>query len=470
MKIILAIQSKEAKILRFPKILFLFVCLFSFHACLYNPIVQSILCPDKDPSSSKSLLALWALLASSNSVVELNHTWAGIYKGDSLQLEAQYYLYGNKTDTTFQWTSSNESVATVSPTGLVQSVGNGKILITATSGDGRARATSAITVYSGYVYASLDKSDRVGHLTMNNNTGLLTYSTFYTAGDGPTGIGFDPSGKFLFTGDFDGGTISQFLINQTTGALTSNTPVFVTAGTNPRNLVITPDGKYLYLIAEGTQNIEAYSINLNGNLSFINSYTSIIGQAQIQISRSGKFILLMNGSYNAIVAYQVNPIDGSLSLVATSPSFTNGGTGYIATHPNGSFLYVGSFPAVTVLSFDDNTGNMTIVDSVPQTMLSNGAAIHPNGRFYYVMNLNNETISCYGIDPITGKISFLTSISGFTGSSLRYMIIDPTGRFAYVADNNTNFMLQFSINQTTGELTSMGTVDVGGHQWNLTFL
>ncbi|MCW7480559.1 beta-propeller fold lactonase family protein [Leptospira kanakyensis] len=470
MKIILAIQSKEAKILRFPKILFLFVCLFSFHACLYNPIVQSILCPDKDPSSSKSLLALWALLASSNSVVELNHTWAGIYKGDSLQLEAQYYLYGNKTDTTFQWTSSNDSVATVSPTGLVQSVGNGKILITATSGDGRARATSAITVYSGYVYASLDKSDRVGHLTMNNNTGLLTYSTFYTAGDGPTGIGFDPSGKFLFTGDFDGGTIYQFLINQTTGALTSNTPVFVTAGTNPRNLVITPDGKYLYLIAEGTQNIEAYSINSNGTLSFINSYTSIIGQAQIQISRSGKFILLMNGSYNAIVAYQVNPIDGSLSLAATSPSFTNGGTGYIATHPNGSFLYVGSFPAVTVLSFDDNTGNMTIVDSVPQTMLSNGAAIHPNGRFYYVMNLNNETISCYGIDPNTGKTSFLTSISGFTGSSLRYMIIDPTGRFAYVADNNTNFMLQFSINQTTGELTSMGTVDVGGHQWNLTFL
>ncbi|TGK82261.1 6-phosphogluconolactonase [Leptospira noumeaensis] len=464
-------QFYHSKILVVAKIFSLLVCLFSFNACLLNPIVQCILFPEKDPSRN-SLFALWALLSNSNSVVELNRTWAGVYKGDSLQLEAQYYLYGNKTDTVFQWTSSNESVATVSPTGLVQSIGNGKIIITATTADGKASATSAITVYSGYLYVSLDDMSTVGFLTMNHTTGALTsFATYSTgAGTGPTGIGVDPFGKFLFTGNFYSGTISQFLINQTTGALTSNTPSFLTDEASPRNLVITPDGKYLYLASEGTSAIRAFSINANGTLTFIASYSTDIGHSQIQISRNGNFIFYMGTLVTEMTSYRINYANGTLSHASTSPSFPNDGSGHVSTHPNGNYIYVSSVPAVTIFSFDENTGNMSFVDSVFHGLSINSTAIHPSGLFYYLLHINEGIISCYTVDPKSGKISYSSNVTGYTPGNLRFMVIDPTGRFAYAADINAANLLQFSINQTTGALTFLGNVNPGGNPWNLTFL
>ncbi|WP_244290209.1 beta-propeller fold lactonase family protein [Leptospira bourretii] len=416
------------------------------------------------------MFGLMALLASSNQAVELNFTWAGIRKGDSLQLEAQYYSDGARTDSTFYWTSSNDSVATVSPTGLVQSVSNGKVWITATAADGRASATSAITVYSGYVYTSLDFNNSVALLTMDNSTGLLTFNSSALVGTSqPTGIGVDPAGKFLYTGDFGGATISQFLINQTTGGLTSNTPVFVAAGTNPRNLVTTPDSRFLYLASEGTSAIRAYAINPNGTLTFLNSYLTM-PRGEIQISRNGNFIFYMNPSVTEITSYQINYSDGSLSQAGVSPTFPNNGPGHVSTHPNGKYLYVGTFPAVTVLSFDSNFGQMGFVDSVFHGMSTNSTAIHPSGQFLYLVHINEGVVSCYTVDPNSGKISYSSNVSGYSGNSLRFMVIDPTGRFAYVAANTGNNLFQFSINQITGELTPMGTANAGGPQWNLTFL
>lgn len=465
MKANLSNQSSDPKIVKLPKLLYLVVCLFSFNACLLNPIVQSVLCPDKDSSFNP---ALWLLFP--NPLVEFNQSWAGVRKGDNLQLEARYYMYGYKIETTFQWSSSNTSVATVDANGFVQSIGNGKVYITAVSGDGRARASSDITVYSGYVYTSLDTIDFVGQLTMNHSTGLLTSSGIVPAGDGPNGIRVDPSGKFLFTGDFYGGTISQFLINQTTGALTANTTPTVLVGLNPRNLVITPDGRYLYLVSQGTQTIRAYAIQADGTLIFIDTYSTTIGQSQIQISRNGNFIFYLSSTLTELVSHRINYTDGTLTQAGVSVTFPNDGSGNVATHPNGNFLYLGSYPTLMVFSLDPETGSMNFVDSVTHSMGINGSAIHPNGLFYYAVHLNEGIIAWYKIDPITGKIVYASSVTGYTTDSLRFIVIDPTGRFAYVAANNGSNLFQFSINQTTGELTSMGTVNAGGPQWNLIFL
>lgn len=460
-------RKKFPKYRNFWRTFSLLVCLFSFNACLLNPIVHGLLFPEKDPSS-KSLFGLLALLASSNQVVELNHTWAGIRKGDSLQLEAQYFSYGNKTDSTFQWSSSNNSVATVDANGLVQGIGNGKVWITATAADGRTSASSDITVYTGYVYMSFDLNDSVGRLVMDNTNGQLLNPVTYTAGDGPTGIGVDPTGKYLYAANLYSGNFSQFLINQSTGVLTANSIPTYPAGTAPRNLVITPDGRFLYLASEGNMEIRVFAINADGTLSFLSAYPTVIPHNVIQISRNGNFVFFNSPNLTEIVSYRINYNDGSLTQVGISPNFPNGGSGFISTHPNGKYLYVASSPTVTVLSFDSNTGQMGFVDSVFHGLSINGTAIHPSGNFFYLVHINEGEISCYTVEPNTGKISLSSKLSGLV-TNLRYMVIDPTGRFAYVAYNGGN-LHQFSINQTTGELTLMGTVNPGFPQWNLTFL
>ncbi|EKJ87772.1 6-phosphogluconolactonase [Leptospira meyeri] len=455
---------------KFQKFIYLLICLFSFNACLLNPIVHHLLFPEKDPSS-KSWFGLLALLASANQVVELNHSWAGIRKGDSLQLEAQYYSYGSRTDSTFQWSSSDNSVATVDANGLVQSIGNGKVWITATAADGRTSASSDITVYSGYVYTSMDLNFEVGFLTMNQSTGLLTSVGTYPTGNAPTGIGVDPKGKFLFTANLYGATFSQFLINQSTGVLTANSIPTSPAGAAPRNLVITPDGRFLYVASEGNLEIRTYAINSDGTLTFLSAYPTVVPHNVIQISRNGNFIFYISPNLTEIVSYRINYNDGSLTQVGMSPSFPSSGSGFVSTHPNGRYLYVATSPTVTVLSLDSNTGQMGFVDSVFHGLSINGTAIHPSGNFFYLVHINEGEISCYTVEPNSGKISFSSKLSGLL-TNLRYMIIDPSGRFAYVAnnDNVAKSIFQFSINQTTGELTLLGTVNPGSAQWNLTFL
>ncbi|MBM9591232.1 beta-propeller fold lactonase family protein [Leptospira sp. 201903075] len=465
MKANLSNQSSDRKIVKLPKLLYLVVCLFSFNACLLNPIVQSVLCPDKDSSFNP---ALWLL--SPNPLVEFNQSWAGVRKGDNLQLEARYYMYGYRIDTTFQWSSSNTSVATVDANGFVQSIGNGKVYITAISGDGRASAISDITVYSGFVYTSLDTSNSVSHLTMAPSTGLLILSGTDLAGSGPTGITVNPSGKFLFTGDFYSDTISHFLIDQSDGTLTANATPTIPAGDRPRNLITTPDGKYLYLASEGTQTIRAYRVNVNGTLTFIDSYSTVIGQSQIQISRNGNFIFYLSPTLTELISYRINYSDGTLTQAGVSPSFSNDGSGNVATHPNGRYLYVGSYPTLMIFNLDQETGSMSFVDSLNHSKSINGSAMHPSGLFYYLVHINEGIIACYTVDPKTGKITYSSAATGYAAISLRFMVIDPTGRFAYVAANNGSNLFQFSINQTTGELTSMGTVNAGGPQWNLIFL
>ncbi|WP_246845412.1 beta-propeller fold lactonase family protein [Leptospira biflexa] len=435
---------------------------------MLNPIVQRLLCYEKENNSLDNPLTL-ALLANQNSFIELNRSWAGIRKGASLQLSAQYFAFGQNINSSFQWSTSDPNVATVDGTGFVQGIGNGKVSIIATSSDGRARAESKITVYSGYVYTTLNFDNSVGHLTMDESNGNLTVNATAPVlpGSDPNGIVTDPAGKFLFTGDFASGNISQFLINQSTGALTANGNSL--AGSNPRNLVITPDGRYLYLAAEGSQSIRAYSINGDGTLNFLNSFPTTIGHSQIQISRDGNYIFYLSPTLTELVSYRINYIDGGLTLVGTSPSFANDGSGNVSTHPNGNFLYVGSYPSITILSFDRNTGNMGLVDSVAHSMGINGSAIHPNGLFYYTVNINHESISSFSVNPISGRISMIQTLTGFSLSSLRFIIIEPSGRYAYVADNNGSIK-HLSINQTTGELTLIGTVSPGGVQWNLVFL
>ncbi|MCW7507715.1 beta-propeller fold lactonase family protein [Leptospira levettii] len=450
------------------KFILLFLTMLSLNACLLNPIVQQVLCTEKNNDSRDSLL-FWLFLANQNYYVELNRNWAGIKKGQTLQLSAQYFVFGQNTSTSFQWSSSDVSVATVDQTGLVQGISNGKVSIIASTLDGRASAVSAVSVYSGYVYTTLNFIDSVGHLTMDEVSGVLTSNGTASVlpGSDPNGIVTDPGGKYLFTGDFGSGNISHFLINQSTGALTANGNTI--AGANPRNLVVTPNGKYVYLASEGTQSIRAFSINGDGTLTFINSFSTSIGHSQIQISRNGNFIFYLSQNLTEVVSYRINYNDGNLTLVGTSPTFANDGSGSIATHPNGIYLYVGSYPSITILRFDSISGNLSFVDSVLHSKTINGSAIHPNGRFYYTVDINNFSISGYSVDPNNGRISLFQTLTGFVGSSLRFIIIEPAGRYAYVADNSGNIK-HLNINESTGELTLVGTVNPGSAQWNLTFL
>ena len=87
-----------------------------------------------------------------------------------------------------------------------------------------------------------------------------------------------------------------------------------------------------------------------------------------------------------------------------------------------------------------------------------GLAVHPQGRFLYVANGGNGTISQYHIEA-NGTLTALGAF--FVGGTPAAIAIDDAGRFAYVANASTGQVASYSIDNSTGLLSVAGSVAVG---------
>jgi 6-phosphogluconolactonase (cycloisomerase 2 family) len=446
------------------RILFVLQIIFIFNSCLLNPVVNGAVLSNETDKNSFLRSVFGYLLQRPIRTIKLNKDSSVIQRLGTDQLTASLTVDGNPTTTSFVWTSSNTSVATVSENGLVTSVGTGLATITVREMGGSAFAVCAIHVYSGYVYTSLNFNTAVGRLTMNTSSGLLTFnSTIGTVGTDPTGIAVDPFGRFAYTGDFNGGNISQFKIDASTGALTANGSI--TTGGLPRNITISPDAKFLYLANQGLTSVQSFAINQStGALTLIDSFSVGSALANLTMEPTGKYLFVRNSTGTSLLSILLDS-SGSLTLASTSPTVSPIGT--LATDPYGRYVFIASgLPnSISTMKLNRENGNLALIGTLDLPTLPNGIVVHPNGRFLYSANLSDQTISTISITPDSGALSLIATTSP-RGGSVRYIVIDPTGRFAYLADN-AGSLQQYSIDQNTGVLTWLGDVNPGGNQWNL---
>ena len=80
-----------------------------------------------------------------------------------------------------------------------------------------------------------------------------------------------------------------------------------------------------------------------------------------------------------------------------------------------------------------------------------GVAAHPSGRFVFVANREDATVSAFGIDAQ----GTLTPIGTYgTGGTWPYAaVVEPLGRFLFVGNNLGNSIAVFAIDGATGALT-----------------
>jgi len=414
-------------------------------------------------SSGTNSIPELALFGLGSRQITISPCQIGLLKSTTAQLSASLTGYGAFGDTSFSWSSSNNSVVTVSSSGLLSGVDNGLATISVWESGG-AMATCRVRVYSGFIYTTLVGNIAVGRATINTLTGLAAANGTIPAGTTPTGIAVDPFGRFAYAGNFGSDSISMYTINAGTGALAANGTLSAGAGSQPRNISITPDGKFLYLASQGFSTHLLYSIDQSsGTLTFINSFNSI-GQSAIDLD--GKF-LIANPSGTSIGSYLIDANTGSLALAG---SFAFGSIGPLSMHPGGRFIYMSTGDSVTAFSMDRLTGGLSFIGTVSLATGSgpNGNAVSPDGAFLYTANLGDGTVSTLAINQSDGSLTLASTTAVIGGNNL-YVRVDPTSRYVYVSDGAGLFH-EFSVDQTTGTLTNIGNLNVGGNQWNLTIL
>jgi 6-phosphogluconolactonase len=165
-----------------------------------------------------------------------------------------------------------------------------------------------------------------------------------------------------------------------------------------------------------------------------------------------------------VMIYRFDRATGKLTPAEQPFAELKAGAGprHLALHPSGKYLYVINELDSTMTTFGYNNGTLTLIETVstlPEdfTGVSYCADVHvsASGRFLYGSNRGHNSIVVFEIDPQTGKLNLVQHRST-EGDWPRNFAIDPSGQFLLVANQRSDNIVTFLIDERTGRLTSMG--------------
>jgi len=234
----------------------------------------------------------------------------------------------------------------------------GVLLISACGGGGGTTAgttTGTTTVLSAYVANYGDGT--ISQYTINPSTGALTpkspatvcsmiVSSICYANSIPTSVAVDPTGRYAYVANSGDYVISQFTVGSG-GVLQPMNPATVPSGSGgPTSIAIDPSGKYAYVANNSSHEVVQFTIGVGGVLSAPSSTvllgtTAFPGPVAIAIDPTGKHVYVVDQGSNLIEQFSIDA-NGGLSKIG-SGSVSPGPTSYpisIGIDPTGSNAYV----------------------------------------------------------------------------------------------------------------------------------
>jgi 6-phosphogluconolactonase (cycloisomerase 2 family) len=149
-----------------------------------------------------------------------------------------------------------------------------------------------------------------------------------------TKITIDPSSTYAFVAN-SSGSVSVYAIDPVLGTLTSapGSPFRLPQAQGTGSVTIDPSGRFAYAVNQTSNNISAFSINLQtppgtNALSLIGVYSTggTNPASPLTIDASGEFLYVSNNDSGSIGAFSIDPQSGALTPVLGSPfpAFTTG--------------------------------------------------------------------------------------------------------------------------------------------------
>lgn len=203
-------------------------------------------------------------------------------------------------------------------------------------------------------------------------------------------IRVDNSNQFVYVPHLGTDQIFQFVFDEKTGRLASNTPPLLQmkAGTGPRHLVVSADNRFVYLLSELVATVTTLSLDpKTGLLAEVSSASALPPDSKLQPGA---------------------PRGGVGAPGGPPPRNTDNDIWAADLHltPNGKFLYASERTSSTLAAFsvDGATGKLGYLSSTPTEKQPRGFAIDPKGRFLVASGEKSETLSVYAIDAASGAL------------------------------------------------------------------
>ena len=307
----------------------------------------------------------------------------------------------------------------------------------------------------------------------------------------PSFLAIDSTERFLYAVNevdtFEGrptGVVSAFMVDRTTGILKwlNQQP---SEGPGPAHLTIDREGKNVLVANYGGGSVVVLPVARDGKLKSASNFVQHSGSSankqrqsaphahSITLDPQDVFAYVADLGLDRILIYRFDGRKGLLNLNDPSSASVAPGAGprHFSIHPSGRYGYVINEMNVTVTGFniDAARGELTELQTIsalppkqaPQSGMSGAELeVHPSGRFLYTSVRGHNSIAVYTIDENTGKLTYVENTST-QGDTPRGFGIDPDGKYLIVGNQNSDTVVVFEIDQQTGKLTPTGSkIDV----------
>jgi 6-phosphogluconolactonase len=301
----------------------------------------------------------------------------------------------------------------------------------------------------------------------------------------PTFLAISPNGKFLYavneTDEYQGqasGIVSAFTVDAKTGKLTLLNQV-ASKGASPCHISLDHTGKFVLAANYTGGNLSVFPVGEDGRLGEASDFIQHQGHGPnhdrqekshphwIGVSADNRFALNADLGLDKVFVYRFHASQGKLT--PNDPPFAKlapgAGPRHLAFHPNGKYAYVIDElnSTITAFSFDAKVGKLRELQAVPTLpkdfsgeSTTAEVVVHPSGKFLYGSNRGHDSLAVFTIDPAKGILTFVEHVS-VKGKTPRNFEIDPPGNRLLVANQGTDNIVEFAIDSTTGKLTPTGT-------------
>jgi 6-phosphogluconolactonase len=328
-------------------------------------------------------------------------------------------------------------------------------------------------------------ADGIYQSVFDTETGKLSAARRAAEIDGPGFLALHPDGDKLYAvANVEGGPGVAAYQVAPNGQLTPLGQALIGDG-GGAHIAVHPSGKFLLTAQYGGGSVALFPLDAEGKLgpaqlSKHSGGSKVVEKRQeaphphyCGFSPDGRFALVPDLGLDQIVIYQIDLAGPSIRPHGVAESVPGGGPRHMRFSPDGRFIYLLNELSLSVTTFawDATAGTAKRLQTVAALSEEakageafNSAAeivVHPSGQFVYSSNRGHDTVTVYRADPATAALQ-VTQVQPVRGAFPRNINLSPAGDWLLAAGADSNTIAVHAVNPTTGLLTyqTKGVINV----------
>lgn len=318
-------------------------------------------------------------------------------------------------------------------------------------------------------------AEGIYHSTFNPDNGKFSSVKLAAKIGSPGFLTLHPNGKILYSvGRWETGTGAVgYHINK--GELKEFTRMVCPDGSGC-HIAVHPSGKFLLTAQYGGGSVALFPLDPSGKLGEPTVTEHEGGSKVVErrqqsphphwtgFSPDGKYALVPDLGLDQIVIYKVDSSQPSITRHGVGQSVPGGGPRHMRFSTNEKFIYLLNELTLSVTTFEWDAAKGTAKTLTTEPALSeedkegetfNSSAeilVHPNGRFAYSSNRGHDSITVYRANPKSGKLK-VVQVQPVRGAFPRNINLSPNASWLLAAGADSNTVAAHRVDADTGKLT-----------------